>query len=331
MENKDIFTVDTQRYPHHKMANFIRTQKGAGKHIVAIVDPGVSIKPGFKPHDLGVQAELFIRNNVNAAYYHGLAWPGAVYFIDFLCPRSLQYWRTLLFDFQRLLPYDGIWIDMNEPASMRVGDGGRYPQPPNDPQKCTANYPAYAINNAGRQESIFIKTIDMDAIHCDGQRHLSLHNVYGLSEAFTTWQALRSISPEKRPFILSRSTFPGSGQFAAHWLGDNYSSFHDMKMSIIGIFDFQLFGIPMVGADICGFLGTADEELCARWMALGAFYPFARNHNAEKAENISQEPYRWPMVAEVTKKYFGFRYSIISYWYSLAYLAHTSGRPMIRP
>lgn len=48
----------------------------------------------------------------------------------------------------------------------------------------------------------------------------------------------------------------------------------------------------MVGNDLCGFAFNTEPELCAKWLALGAWEPFARNHNDN--ESISQEPYAFP-------------------------------------
>ena len=42
-----------------------------------------------------------------------------------------------------------------------------------------------------------------------------------------------------------------------HWTGDNSATAQDMYFSIPGILNFQMFGVPLVGSDICGFIGES--------------------------------------------------------------------------
>ncbi len=80
-----------------------------------------------------------------------------------------------------------------------------------------------------------------------------LTKITGWSESRSTYRALRKLRQEKRPVIISRSTYPGHGRHAGHWLGDTASTWTDLDLSMPGILNFQMFGIPLVGADICGF------------------------------------------------------------------------------
>ena len=95
--------------------------------------------------------------------------------------------------------------------------------------------------------------------------------------------------------IIERSAFAGAGKFASRWLGDNFSNQQYMGFSVTGVMAHNIAGIPLVGSDICGFIGDTTPELCARWYIVGAFYPFSRNHNAWN--NIPQEP--WVFAEDV--------------------------------
>jgi alpha-glucosidase (family GH31 glycosyl hydrolase) len=70
----------------------------------------------------------------------------------------------------------------------------------------------------------------------------------------------------RRPFVLTRSTFTSTGRYASHWLGDNYREYAFMNYSISGVMNMNMFGIPHVGADIGGFFGNfTDDVLNAKW------------------------------------------------------------------
>ena len=94
-----------------------------------------------------------------------------------------------------------------------------------------------------------------------------------------------------------------------------------------------MFGIPMVGADICGFNSNTTAALCQRWMALGAFYPFSRNHNVWDA--YDQDPGVWGgptgMVATAARSALMTKYSLLPFLYTLFYHHSVSGGTVVRP
>ncbi|KAJ7064072.1 glycosyl hydrolases family 31-domain-containing protein [Mycena amicta] len=188
------------------------------------------------------------------------------------------------------------------------------------------NTPPYAIHNANGRLSLH--ALATNATHSGGYLELDTHNLWGTMEAIATHKALKSILPGLRPFIISRSAFASAGKWAGHWLGDNFSTWQYMYFSIQGILQHQMFQIPFVGADTCGFNSNTDEELCGRWMQLAAFTPFYRNHNIQGA--ISQEPYRWDSVANASRTAMKARYALLPYWYSLFANASLDGTPPVR-
>lgn len=88
-----------------------------------------------------------------------------------------------------------------------------------------------------------------------------------------------------------------------------------------------MFGIPLVGADICGFHNDTTPELCIRWHQVGAFYPFSRNHNDNGTR--SQEP--WAFDASTLthiRDSIRMKYALNPYLYTL-FAEESTGGPGI--
>lgn len=109
-----------------------------------------------------------------------------------------------------------------------------------------------------------------------------------------------------------------------HWLGDNRAQWDDLRTTIIGVQEFNMFGIPYVGSDVCGFIYATNEELCLRWQQLGAFHSFFRYSNFffKKFRNHNtigeppQDPPQWKSVEFATRVSNLFRYQLLPYLYT---------------
>lgn len=199
-------------------------------------------------------------------------WCGNAYFPDFFKPATVEWWST---NFKSLredykLDFDGIWLDENEATNFCDG----YCIPEERPADSYRNKPFYVPGWRDLED----KALGVDGWHDSiSRREYDVHNLFPLMQTKATAEYLISIG--KRPYILTRSDFPGIGKYGHHWMGDNWSTVEYMALSVDGIFSYNLFGLPFMGSDICGFNGDATNELCTRWHILGSLYPFARNHN----------------------------------------------------
>jgi len=64
-----------------------------------------------------------------------------------------------------------------------------------------------------------LQTVTTNATHYGGLTELEMHNLFGHLMSRAANLALREMYPGKRPFLISRSTFAGSGTWTGHWVG----------------------------------------------------------------------------------------------------------------
>ncbi|KEH44225.1 putative glycosidase [Medicago truncatula] len=341
MDGHKDFTLNPVNYPRPKLLNFLERIHNIGMKYIVIIDPGIAVNSSYGVYQRGMANDVFIKHEGEP--FLAQVWPGAVYFPDFLNPKTVSWWGDEIRRFHELVPVDGLWIDMNEASNFCSGKctiptGKVCPSGTGPGWVCCLDCknitstrwddPPYKINASGLQAPIGFKTIATSAVHYNGILEYDAHSIYGFSQTIATHKALQGLQG-KRPFILTRSTYVGSGKYAAHWTGDNQGTWENLRYSISTMLNFGIFGVPMVGSDICGFYPQPTEELCNRWIEVGAFYPFSRDH--ANYYSPRQELYQWETVAESARNALGMRYKLLPYLYTLNYEAHISGAPIARP
>ena len=154
-------------------------------------------------------------------------------------------------------------------------------------------------------------------------------NAYSIVNADAIYNGQRSVDPDKRVFLLTRSGFLGEQRYStATWSGDIGTSWTDMRMQMAAGLNFSMSGIPFWGMDIGGFSvmskfydpKNADEwrELQTRWHQFGTFVPLFRTHGQWPQREL------WNIAPEGSEAYSSIlwymqlRYRLMPYLYSLA-------------
>jgi alpha-D-xyloside xylohydrolase len=171
-------------------------------------------------------------------------------------------------------------------------------------------------------------------------------NAYSLMNSKTVYEGQRSVAPDQRVFILTRSAFAGNQHYgAAVWSGDITSTWTALRLQIPAGLGMSVSGIPYWTMDIGGFSvparfaaehPTAEDaeewrELNARWFEFGTFVPLLRVHGeAPKREMWELGGEKHPAY-QAELKFDRIRYRLLPYIYSLAGAVTHEGGTIMRP
>lgn len=178
-------------------------------------------------------------------------------------------------------------------------------------------------------------------------------NAYSIVNADAIYNGQRSVQPNRRVFLLTRSGFAGEQRYStATWSGDIGTRWEDMRSQMTAGLNYSISGLPFWGMDQGGFsvenryvaaqkifdksgLESEDlkewRELQTRWNQFGCFIPLYRAHGQwplREPWNIA--PDNHPAYKTIVW-YDQLRYRMMPYLYSMAGWVHLSDYTMMRP
>ena len=306
MDGYRVFTWSPTRFPQPK--ELLDELRADGFKVVAIIDPGVKADATDPTFAEGVERDYFVRRP-DGSLFTGLVWPGVSVFADFSRADVRAWWGER---HRELLDAGlaGIWDDMNEPGLTDLFAPG-----------------------AGLPEG---DTMPGDVVHRpDGPEgsalpHARFHNAFGMQMARATREGLERLRPNERAFVLTHSGYAGVQRYAAMWTGDNTSIWAHLSLAARMCLSVGMSGQPFICFDSGGFFDAPSGELLTRFMQLGAFFPFYRNHSAMGTP--AQEPWALGQPWEAfCRDAINLRYQLLPYFYTLFEEASRTGAPITRP
>jgi alpha-glucosidase len=296
------FTVDRTAFPD--LPGMVAQLKAENFHVVAITDLHIANLPGqnYFPYDTGIVGDHFVKNP-DGSVFTGKVWPGPSVFPDFTRQQTRAWWGTL-YKGLHSDGIDGFWNDMNEPSIFDTA------------------------NKTMPEDSVH--RIDEPGFRSRTATHGEIHDVYGMENSRATFEGLKALDSNSRPFVLTRATYAGGQRYAATWTGDNSSSWNHLRLVTPMLENLGLSGFALSGADVGGYAGSETPDLLTKWLEVATFQPFDRDH-AEKG-TADQEPWVGGPEQEAIRRHFiEVRYQLMPYLYTLAEEASRTGLPMLRP
>jgi alpha-glucosidase len=292
MNQYRVFTVNRDTFPD--INGLSERLKRQGIRLVTILDPAIKWDENYLVFKEVMRNGGYVKDSQGNPI-GAPVWAGKSVFPDYSSDSTRRWWGSLYSFFEKN-GISGVWHDMNEPVAFSLwGDN----------------------------------SLPLSALHEKGT-HSEIHNLYALFMAKAGYEGLTKGANGPRPFILSRSGWSGIQRYSFVWTGDTESTWEELKQTIPTILNLSLSGIPYSGVDIGGFSGSPARDLFLRWFQLGAFLPLFRVHSAKGTRD--REPWTYGKeVLDIARKFIEIRYSLIPYWYSIAFESHKTGHPLIRP
>lgn len=121
MNNRSIFTLDQDRFPLHRLREIISHLHLKNQHFILIIDPAISYK-NYLTFNRATEDDVLLKD-ADGSIHKGVVWPGITASVDWSHPNITTFWSRefrIFFDKDTGVDIDGVWIDMNEPANVRL-------------------------------------------------------------------------------------------------------------------------------------------------------------------------------------------------------------------